>query len=281
LDFTEAHLKKLLIATATLAVLGTSAFAADLPQPMPAPVYKAPAMVPAPAYSWTGFYVGGNVGYGWGSNTGAGWNSFTDVPSPGTFGVAGYFAAGGNVLPGVDPRGVLGGGQIGYDWQFAPAWVVGLVADLDAADIRNSASATVTPGFFVNTIQTNSAQINWLGTVRGKLGVTASSNWLLYATGGLAYGEVRETNALNCATCGPPQFFAGTTSTTKTGGTVGAGLEYLLAQNWTVGAEYLWFDLGKISTTAILTSGTNTGTTFTSQAKFEGSIARVYLNYKF
>ena len=129
--------------------------------------------------------------------------------------------------------------------------------------------------------QTNSAQINWLGTFRGKLGVTASSNWLLYATGGLAYGGVRETNAMNCAPCGPPQFFAGSNSTTRAGGTVGGGLEYMVAPNWTVGAEYLWFDLGKISTTAFLTAGTNAGTTFTSQAKFEGSIARVYLDYKF
>lgn len=199
----------------------------------------------------------------------------------GIFGAAGYFAAGGNVLPGVNPRGALGGGQIGYDWQVAPTWVVGLVADIDAAGMRKSASATVTPPGFVNTIQTNSAQINWLGTFRGKLGVTASSNWLLYATGGLVYGGVRETNAMNCAPCGPPQFFAGSNSTTRAGGTVGGGLEYMVAPNWTVGAEYLWFDLGKISTTAFLTAGTNAGTTFTSQAKFEGSIARVYLDYKF
>ena len=261
--------KSLLGIVAIGAFFGTPALAADMALKTPPPVH-----------SWTGFYIGANVGYGWGNNTGPGWTSFTDGP-PGLFGVAGYFAAGGNVLPGVNPRGALGGAQIGYDWQVAPTWVVGLVADIDAAGIRTSASGTVTPAFFVNTIQTNSAQINWLGTVRGKLGVTASSNWLLYATGGLAYGEVHETNALNCAPCGPPQFFAGSASTTRAGGTVGGGLEYMVAPNWTVGAEYLWFDLGKISTTALLTAGTNSGTTFTSQAKFEGSIARVYLDYKF
>jgi outer membrane immunogenic protein len=264
-------MKKILFAAVVATLIGTPVLAADMP-------LKAPPPAPVAAYNWTGWYVGGNVGYGWGRNTGAGWTSFTDAGVP--FGVAGYFGAGGNGLPGVNPKGVLGGGQIGYDWQVSPTTVLGLVADLDASGMRGSAAAQVTPGFFDPTTQTNAAQLKWLGTFRAKAGFT-SNNWLIYATGGLAYGRVNEQNAMNCAACGPPQFFAGSSSSTRAGGTVGAGLEYGLAANWTVGAEYLWFDLGKISTTATLTAGTNTLTTFTSQAKFDGSIARAFVNYKF
>jgi outer membrane immunogenic protein len=240
-----------------------------------------PRSVSAAPVNWTGFYIGGNLGYGWGSDTGSGFNSFTDIPVGGSFfGAAGYFGAGGNVLPGVTPKGVIGGGQIGYNWQNNPAWVWGLVADFQASGMKDSASATVTPPGFVNTIQTNDSKIDWFGTVRGRAGFT-SANWLLYGTGGLAYGKVRTDTRLDCAPCAPPQFFAGSTSQTKAGWTLGAGLELAMFPHWTVGAEYLYFDLGKITTTAALVSGTNSGTTFASESAFRGSIVRMTFNYKF
>ena len=264
-------MKKYFVAVATIAALGfvNAASAAD----MPVKAVKAPIAAP---YSWTGLYVGGNVGYGWASNTGGGFTSLTD---PG-LGFAGYFAAVAEILPGVKPKGAIGGLQIGHNWQVSPMWVWGLVADIQASGMKDSATASIDPVGFANSIQSNESKILWFGTARAKAGI-ASNNWLIYGTGGLAYGGVKNSTALNCATCGPPGFWAGSTSSTRVGWTVGAGLNYGLTPNWILGAEYLYFDLGSISTTAILTSGPYPGVAFTSNSKFRGSIARVSLDYKF
>ena len=97
--------------------------------------------------------------------------------------------------------GVLGGAQIGYNWQ-ANAWVFGLEADIQGTseDGSGSASETVTPaGLLILALPPTTGTLNyseklpWFGTVRGRLGVLANPNWLFYATGGLAYGEV-DTN---------------------------------------------------------------------------------------
>jgi outer membrane immunogenic protein len=240
---------------------------------------KAPATVAA--YNWTGLYVGGNVGYGWGGNTGSQWDSFADPPPFPIFGAALYFAAGGNVLPGVKPDGIIGGGQIGYDWQISPQWVLGVVADFQASDMHGSASASVTPPpGFANTVQRNRAKIEWFGTVRGRVGY-AANNWLIYGTGGLIYGKVKSDVALDCAACGPPLFYAGQTSSTKTGWTAGGGIDFGLTPNWSIGAEYLYFDLGNVSTTAVLTSGAVTRATFTANSEFTGHIVRTTVNYRF
>src|SRR5664279_5299042 len=113
---------------AAIATIGFAsiASAADLP-------VKAPMI--APGYNWSGFYIGGNVGYGFASNTVAGFTSFTDAAPFFTAGP--YLAAGGNVLPGVKPKGVIGGEQIGYNWQVSPIWVLGLVADLQASGMKD------------------------------------------------------------------------------------------------------------------------------------------------
>ena len=253
-------------------------FAADM-------AVKAPPPALAPVDSWTGWYVGGNIGYGWGNDTGEGFTSFTD---PGELNsVASYFAVGGNVLPGVVPKGVVGGGQIGYDWQLSQSWVTGLVADFQASGMKDSASAIVsTPPFHpFTTIQSNTAQNDWLGTVRGRLGV-ASNSWLFYGTGGLAYGEVKSTVVFTGVNSNPANaVFAGTTTSTRTGWTVGGGLEYAFCPNWRVGVDYIFFDLGRISATAVPVSSSGPflfpTPTFTAASKFAGSVARLVLNYKF
>ncbi len=137
------------------------------------------------AYNWTGWYVGGNAGYGWGRNTGDLWDLFTDPG--GVAGLAAYFTVlyRANVLPGVKPDGIVGGAQIGYNWQTA-SWVLGLVADIQASGMRGSASTTVIPITGAATsIQSNTSKIDWFGTVRGRVGYVYN-NWLLYGTGGLA-----------------------------------------------------------------------------------------------
>jgi outer membrane immunogenic protein len=253
-----------------------------------ADMYRAPEGVggykdgPVPYVNWTGFYVGGNVGYGWGANTGSGYTSFSD---PGVGGVASFFSSGGNVLPGVSPAGVLGGGQIGYDYQVSSKVVAGFVADIQAADIKASGSGSSSIGNFKNITESNSAQVDWFGTVRAKLGFLVTSNLLVYGTGGLAYGEVKGSTGLNDPSFNGganPISFAGSKTLTRTGWAAGAGLEYALTPKWIVGVEYLHVDLGSISVTETQATGAvSTGDTFTSKSKFSDDIARLLVNYKF
>jgi outer membrane immunogenic protein len=273
-------LQRLLIMLAALAVSG-SAFAADMAATIPV---KALPPVVAPAYNWTGFYVGGNVGYGVGVNTGNGYTSFTD-PFLG-FNIPAFFAGGGNVLPGTNPSGAIGGGQIGYDWQVSPVWVLGIVTDIQASGIKGSASAAAPPASLccgASATEFNSAETNWFGTVRGKVGY-AINNLLIYGTGGLAYGKVSASTSLLCPGCAAAFLnFGGSTSSTRTGWTAGGGVEYGLTANWTFGVEYLYVDLGTISVTETQTGGAPFfgAVTWTLKSKFADDMGRFVLNYKF
>jgi outer membrane immunogenic protein len=267
----ESDLKNSWVAAAFAAMVAAPALAADLPARMPV---KAPAAVAA-AYHWTGWYIGGNVGYGWGNDTGALWDSFVDQPG---VGIAPYFAIGGNVLPGAKPSGIIGGVQIGYNWQAAPNWVWGLVADIQASDMRASASNTVS--LTAISIQSNNSRIDWFGTVRGRVGY-AANNWLFYGTGGVAYGGVRSDLTFNCTTCAVPTIWAGSNSSTQVGWAAGAGIEVGVSANWTVGVEYLHFDLGSISTTALPNVALAAGSSMTADSRFAGDIVRATLNYRF
>jgi len=206
----------------TLAVLGvfaaasvTPALAADLSRP----VYKAPPPIaaPVPLYSWSGFYIGGNAGAGWSGHDGETF-SVPGVVAPFSFG-SGH------------KTGFVGGGQIGYNWQFAPNWLIGIEGDISAADINSSGTATI-GGAAVSM----SRDLNWLSSVRGRVGYTWD-RFLLYFTGGGAWASY--DYAANAS-------FAGVTATssfsnTKSGWVVGGGGEWAFAPNWTVGVEYLHY----------------------------------------
>ncbi len=261
-------------ALAAVAVVGLGSVASAADMPMKA----APMVSRGAAYNWAGWYLGGNIGYGWGGNTNPAL-SFTD---PTGFGLAPLYAAGGNVTPNLSPKGGLGGGQIGYNWNLAPQWVVGFVADLQASNVSASGSNTVAPPPFLTSIQSASIKTDWFGTVRGKVGY-AMDNWLLYGTGGFAYGHVKTSAStffpLFAAT---PGQLAGTSSKTLTGWSAGAGIDFAFARNWTIGAEYLYVDLGHISTTQqtslpffapVLTVTTN--------QKVSMQVGRLTINYKF
>jgi outer membrane immunogenic protein len=132
---------------------------------------KAPAL--APAWSWTGAYVGLNAGYAWGnSNTSLSNASiFEPVPLVGSF-------------PSLKPEGFIGGGQIGYNWQ---SGMLVLGAELDFSGLGVKATETVDPlavNLANNFVATFSSRYDWLLTARGRLGVTVAPNWLLYVTGG-------------------------------------------------------------------------------------------------
>ena len=216
---------RLITSTAfALLMLGTAASAADMSRPIP---YKAPPMAAAP--SWTGFYLGVNAGGGFGEDK----IDFGVVGAP-------VFASANNAF-----HGVLGGGQIGYNWQFN-AFVLGAEADFQGSSLKNTLSAPCAPAFCapLGLTAAYSQSIPWFGTARARIGY-AQDSWMIYATGGYAYAAV-DTNAT--ATAGP---LAATFNShdIRSGWTVGGGVEVGLAANWSVKAEYLYVDLGTAHTT--------------------------------
>ena len=224
--------------------MAASASAADLAQ-QPAPVAPAPV-----APTWTGFYLGGNIG-GVVENA-SGTSDFTDTnptnpsnPQSDSFSNSGF----------------LGGVQAGYNWQFAPLWVAGIEADWDWTNTGYNFCRQTDAGSIpcipnLDGFETISSKTDWLATLRGRLGVTWG-NWLFYGTGGAAWGRINTTLSLNClpdapvAGCGAsstlPLFASSSTSTTASGWVAGLGAEWMLATNWSVRAEWLHIDLGSIN----------------------------------
>ena len=263
-------MKKILLGAA-VAMLGIApALAADM-----APRYtKAPAPIAAAVYSWTGFYVGGNVGYGWFDR-----DSRLFAPDPASVAFFGGALAAG-ALPsayGVNPRGVVGGGQIGYNWQ-AGMWVFGVEADFQGSDVRGSVTINTTgfPGF-VPITATATEKLDWFGTARGRVGIAANTA-LFYVTGGLAYGRVSHSFFTAAAAVGQSAF--GSDAQVDVGYTVGAGVEWAFNNNWSVKGEYLYMDLGNRSTTAFGVTGTPVGATLNLREREQYNIVRVGLNYK-
>lgn len=175
---------------AIVAFLGTAALsvasvhvvtAADLPT-------KAPVYAPVPYYNWTGFYVGGNVGGGWGHT------DFTIATAGAPVG-AGAVALSGSGSS--NKSGFFGGGQIGFNYQFATNWVAGIEADVDLSGISGSSSTCLALATGVGGCSSSSGKLNDFGTVRGRLGY-AWNNVLLYGTGGLAWDESSTTFTTTC-----------------------------------------------------------------------------------
>jgi len=271
-----------ILLSALFVAIAAPALAADLPvkaRPMPAPI---------PVWTWDGFYIGINGGYSWGrSNTTVSYfNTITGapiIPPAGSITDAGFNLDGG-----------VFGGQIGYNWQFS-SWLFGLEADAQWSGQKGSAAflcsaAGLLPGACfpgstflpVGTLGVGLAvdkKLEWFGTVRGRLGVLASPTWLLYVTGGLAFGEVQTDAVLTSITAGGAVVaLAGSSSKTHAGWTIGGGIEGNLGGNWTAKAEYLYMDLGTFDTTVTVPAaliGANISSRVTD------NIFRVGINYHF
>jgi len=202
-------MKKLLLATVALVALGATApaLAADLAA---RPYTKAPPPVMAPIYNWTGFYIGGHVGAAFGND-----NTFNGL-----------------VVGNNNDARFLGGVQVGADYQFAPNWVLGAEGQYSWLGSNNN-SATFPNGYVYANDQRG------LGSVTGRIGYTWGPA-LLYVKGGYAYSDNRETLVLG----GVPQAFA-FDHNHRDGYTVGAGLEYMFAQNWSAKAEYQYYNFGR------------------------------------
>lgn len=244
-------MKKVLGLAAVAALMATPALAADLSSAAPAPYYKAPP--PVEVCTWCGFYIGANVGGSWGN-------------ARSTFDAPGFPAFFSNTS---HPDGVIGGGQVGYNWQTGNL-VFGIETDFQGSGQRASdtLAAIATPLGAFSLTETDKE--TWFGTTRGRIGFApGASNWLLYGTGGVAYGDV--DTAFTLAT----PFGSATVSDTSTrvGWTGGGGLEYMFLPRWSFKAEYLYMDLGTA----------NFGLPFgiTQHIRFQDNIARVGIDYHF
>jgi outer membrane immunogenic protein len=197
----------------------------------------------APVASWSGLYLGGNIGYGWGNGN---LDAVASVPF--------LLPEDGNGILDPGSKGVIGGAQIGYNWQMG-SLVTGLEADFQGSGIKGSASqSTLRPspgGGIDGSSRSTDARLSWFGTVRGRLGMTITPDLLLYGTGGLAYGRVSNSANTHLFDNDPnpsiPVDFPAGVSKVKAGWTAGAGAEWMFASNWSARIEYLHVDLGSVS----------------------------------
>jgi outer membrane immunogenic protein len=212
---------------AVIALIGTPAFAADMAVKAP------PAPVPASApSSWTGFYIGGDLGAAWTSNTG----TWTGLPSPAVFGEQ----------PNVgknDGSSFLGGFHAGYNYQFASTWVAGLEGDWSWTKATGSFSQNwvSTAGVVIPTaVNTLSSTLDWVSSLRLRLGYLVTPNVLAYATGGAAWARMDYAGNSFFPFVGVYSTSA-TPSNIQNGYAVGGGLEWAMTKNWLVRAEYLYY----------------------------------------
>ena len=212
--------------------LAGKALAADVEVPSP----------PVPLFTWTGAYLGGQVGYAWGNDP-AEFNEFVPA-TPATppsrthpRGIPGTPAVFLSDPLGINHQGVIGGAHAGYNLQFNQ-WVVGMEGNLDGTSLSKTVLLPL-----IRSSVTETTRSDFQGSVRGRVGLSFDRA-LIYATGGVAFADL--TNAFN-DTAG---FFTGTpgltnsSSTTRVGWTVGGGLEYAVTYNWSVRAEYRYSDWG-------------------------------------
>jgi outer membrane immunogenic protein len=254
-------MKKLLIAGAALAALiGTPALAADL-------ALKAPP--PAPAWSWTGFYVGLNAGY-----------SVANDPFNQVITAPGGFLNSSSIDSRVTPNGGLFGGQAGYNYQTGNI-VLGVEGDIQWSGEHDTAGCGIDCLNDPPEILTEGSaeqRIKWFGTARGRVGWT-NNDWLLYATGGGALGGINATTAFNLSGLPVSGAFSNTTSFTKGGGVIGGGTEVHLGGQWTAKFEYLYMDLGSISDTLAVPPPLGPFN-ITTNSKIHDNIVRAGLNFK-
>ena len=253
---------------AIVALTGSAtANAADMARPY----RKAPVPVAAPVYNWTGAYVGVNVGGVWSKDDG------TWTANPALFGIGFTPVLNASGTGAINASGVTAGGQIGYNYQVSPMWLLGVEADINYTDLSTSRTVFVPPPGTPGTFVTSTFESRWLATVRGRAGILAGPTLLLYGTGGVAFADVRTTDFAFFAFDGSTN--AASASTTRTGWTAGAGAEWGFAANWSAKIEYLYVDLGSVRYTSL--NNLTAGATIVHDHRITENIVRVGVNYRF
>ena len=261
-------MKNLLMVSAALAVLlGTPALAADMPVKAPPP--------PAPVWSWTGFYIGADAGYAW--NQGTGGRTCVN-PAGMAFGSGCTLNIENSII---SQRGGLVGGEAGYNIQ-SGIFLAGIETDIQWSDIKASATAQLGSLASPTCCYLASANMDWFGTTRFRVGFLPTQSLLLYITGGAIYGHESVSGVTNFITSG---FIYPATASTVRGGVIGgAGLEYAFNWNLSAKVEGLVYDMGNINAVFACPAGATTctpgfreGGTFAAR----GVIARAGLNWHF
>ncbi len=235
---------------------------------------------------WNGYYLGVNAGYNWSdarqsATPGGSWVGDPDWP-----------AISSQLHRTLSLDGAIGGGQVGRNWQ-SGGMVVGMEADFNWLNASSSYQTPTFAGIAGGTWDASgTAKVNWLTTLRGRAGFT-NGNMLAYVTGGLALTDTKFSQSVNYRNVEIVQSLplttaagganAGSSSDLHVGFTVGAGIEYMIARNWSLKAEYLYVGMGKETATSSFTSPID-GFVYgvAHQNKFEAlNIARVGLNYQF
>jgi outer membrane immunogenic protein len=249
-------MKKLSVATiaAVSLLVAGSAGAADLGT---RPIYKAPPpMVAAsPVFAWTGCYLGANTGGAWAKESFSFNSMFLGTLSDGSH----------------TASGIVGGGQIGCDYQFASNWVIGFQGMFDGAHLTGSNTSPSDPdGAF-------STRVQWFGTVTGRLGFLVTPSFLIYGKGGVAFvGENQSQNSIEGLF--PPVAIHGSTGDfTRTGWDAGAGLEWMFAPSWSVWLEYDHMGFGSRTETFAFADGSS----FQDNVKQSVDKVLVGVNYRF
>jgi outer membrane immunogenic protein len=256
-------MKKTLLLLAISAAAVGSAQAADMP--VKAPVYVAP-------FTWTGAYLGINAGYGTGESTGS---EYCTTPA----GVVSGAGCNAPMPAALSPAGGFVGGQIGYNYQTG-LFVWGVEGDIQVSHINDSTGATPLPCCIPTLGATGytllrSENLDWFGTVRGRLGLAVWDRTLIYGTGGLMYGE----EVVNFLVTTPfTTTYQAQSSGTHTGWVAGGGIEYAFTNKISAKVEGLYYDLGSETIAA-----SNTASPFTETANFhyKGALVRLGANLKF
>jgi len=222
---------------------------------------------PASAQNWSGFYVGGSAGYGWGK---ADTNIEPIGPVPTVVDPS-------TLKP--RPNGGLLGLQAGYNWQNGNL-VFGAEADISRTGMKDTDK---TSNFAVDGVpadpgsrMSSKQEIDWLGTLRARLGYVTASNWLIYGTGGLAWGRVKDKATVEFPTIAYPT----SESNARSGWAAGAGVEWAMSRAASLRFEYLHYDLGSSSDRASpVPPGPPFVTKYTWDAK--GNLLRAGVNFRF
>jgi outer membrane immunogenic protein len=208
------------------ALIALPAMAADL-------AVKAPLLAPAPADSWTGFYVGGNVGGAWTSTSGT---VTPIIEAPVIQPVTGSFGA----------SAAIGGFQEGINWQFAPKWVVGFEGDWSFTN----ASANISQGLMrvggppiPGTLGIIGEKLDWVASARNRLGYLVAPNLMVFGTGGLALGKIDYSGATSINNAGATYASTVASNHISGGWVAGAGLEWMWGGHWLLRGEYLYYHL--------------------------------------
>ncbi len=231
---------------------------------------KAPPRPVVIPFSWNGCYAGLNAGGAWVDLRQQ--VTVPDITVLDSSGTTGAF---------------IGGGQIGCKWQYDPKWVVGLEGDIDYSSAKRTSNFAFTH-HSEDVVGQQSSSLRWISTVRATLGY-AWERSLLYATGGVAIGEISSSVSATDTTPGAnaapvvAEQFSGSGSATRVGWTLGAGFEYAFTDRVSAKLEYLYFDLGNngYNVTPVVATGAKLPQVWNASTGATGNIIRVGVNFKF